>query len=269
MANVDVITGLGEMYSLPGPSAINRARWKSHYNVAILGGSWYGNVKRDDAIRFANAYTMPESARRLYESLTADLPIFTQASKRRVRNRQEFGDVISDYASYETFRAGLTRDTAFWSDTHRIERRRYGVVSIGVNTSTSAAQDQSELEFRGACSIALCDFLERLGYRVQLWALQSSVHGSVIANNAIELKPASGLLSENGMAFICHLGTWRHFALEWLAKQEFDVSWGFGTAREYSGKQTVDITVPQRLRTEIEAKQWIADTIALLEKRGE
>ena len=269
MTDNNYVATLGELYSFPGASPINADRHASQVALSERGDSWYGNVKRSDAIAFANAYTMPNSARRFYESLTEDLPVFTTATKRRVRNRREYGDVVSDYAAFEVFRHGLSRDTRFWSDQYRKERRRHGVVSIGINTATSAAQDQSQLEMRGAAALALCDYLEALGYRVALWALMGSNHDGRKHNSAVELKPANGLMSENGMAFCCHLGIWRHFYLEYLAAKPWDVSWGYGSPKDYTGDVDVDVTVPIRVSTTADATKWLGETITRLRERGE
>ncbi len=264
---------LPEMYTLQEPHAANAERHKAQRESAVQGGSWYGNVKRENAVVFANAYTLPDSARRLYESLTQDLPVFTTATKRRTRHNREYGDAITDYARFEAFRLGVSRDTAFWSDMHRKERRHHGVVSVGINTGTACNQEQSELEFRGAAALALCDYLEGMGYRVQLLGLMGSTHSGGgehwYHDGAVELKPANGLLSENGMAFVCHLGIWRHFYLDWLATAPHDVGWGHGTPRDYDGPITVDVTVPVRVTNETDARKWLTETLTRLKERGE
>lgn len=263
---IDEVIGLGELYSFPGPSPVNR----SHHKNLDTGGSFYNGILKRDAMAFANAYTLPDSARRLYAALTADLPVFTNASKRRVRHHREYGDVISDFAAFETFRAGLTRDIAFWSDQHRQERRQHGVVSIGVNTSTICNQVQSELEFRGAAAMALADYLEALGYRVQMFALIGMRFTTWQYDAAVEIKSASGLMSENGMAFCCDVGIWRHFYFEHASSLPNDVGYGYGYPRDYASKTvTPDVTVPRSMSTEDEARAWLDQTIAKLRERGE
>lgn len=268
-ADINRTVSLDEMYTFPEPSSVNASRYASTAAQGESGGSWYGDVKRSKAVQFASSYTLPETAAKLLAKLTEDLPVFTNASKRRARHSREDGDYVSDYASYEAFRQGVSRDVRFWSDMHRQERRQTGVVTLGVNVSSSSGQDQMELEYRGAAVLALSDYLEALGYRTGIVALVGGSHGSWLENTAVEVKSPAGLLSQNGMAFVCHLGTWRHFYLAYLASLPKDVGMGYGGPRDYAGPVEVDVTAPIAIRNERDATSWLTATIAKLKERGE
>ncbi len=86
---------------------------------------------------------------------------------------------------------------------------------------------------------------------------------------AVEIKSASGLMSENGMAFCCNVGIWRHFYFEHAASLPHEVGMGYGSPRDYRGDVEVDITVPRGIRTERDAQEWLTKTLDILRERGE
>lgn len=100
-----------------------------------------------------------------------------QASRRKVRRNQEFGDEL-------TPEAVLTRSLTPWERMSRenVSARR---VTLGVNLSVSARQQPEELLWRGAAAAALCDILTSRGLSVEIVAFWSIRNVSSLSARAV------------------------------------------------------------------------------------
>ncbi|MCY2924944.1 MAG: hypothetical protein NT031_05810 [Planctomycetota bacterium] len=106
-----------------------------------------------------------------------------QASRRRVRRNQEWGDELDAEAV-------LTRSLTPWERMSR-ENQPKRSVTVGVNLTVSARQEAEELLWRGAAAAALADILTSRGMNVEVvafWAIDriSSASSTVVARYVVK-----------------------------------------------------------------------------------
>jgi hypothetical protein len=215
-------------------------------------------------------FEMPESAREIRELLTEDLPTLTMATRPKRVINQRRGTRVNGRA-FERWDSGHGPDT-FWDRFDRQEQRRTGVISIASNFGLSGGQSSSELEMRGASALALCDWLEALGYSVEIDGVITSLghpgmHGPY--HVTVPVKDAGQPVSESGMALICDGGIRRLIWWSHLVSCEERVSHGLGNPVTYRGERKYDVTVPRGIRTVEDARAWIVETVEWLKRRDD
>lgn len=266
---------MDDFLPLREPSRANAADWSA---TRIASGhmdtssSWIGcggvQHTRANVEHHCATFEMPETARALRDLLTDDLPAIASSTKLRRRDGQRSGSRVNarQFARWDD--GGGSE--AFWTRYERRERKSTGVVTIASNFGLSGSQTASQLEVRGAAALALTDWLEALGYTVELDGVITSL-GHPFADGkysvTVPVKEAGQPASEQGMAIICDAGIRR--ALWWthLLSQDRRCADGLGNPVEYDGERTYDVTVPRGMRTIEQAAQWVRDTVGWLRER--
>jgi len=208
---------------------------------------------------FVTAYEPTPAAQRLRERMTEDIAISTSKTRPRRQSHRAHGERVGDPLEYERFRLGHTREQLFWEQRTRVEHRRTGTLVMHCNIGLNGGEPTSNLEWSGACALALTDLLESMGYRVEMFGvLDSAKHPGGTLKVRVAVKQANERLTQQATAIISHGGVrracwWTHLA----SLTDFRVSHSLGSPMEYTGSKTAHITVPKYITTEAQAAEFI------------
>jgi len=256
---------LTDIMRMPAPYAGFRMGRANHLDD-LKGGYYTAGVDLSSAEKlaaFVAHYEPTLAAQRLRERMTQDIALNTSRTRPRRQSRQAWGERVGDPAEYERFRTGHSTEQTFWERRTRVEHRHTGTVVMHCNIGLLGHEPTTNLEWSGACAMALTDLLEATGYRVEMFGvLDSEQHPSGTLKVRVAVKRANENLSQQALSIISHGGVrracwWTHLA----SLTDFRVDYGFGFPKNYTGSQKADITVPKSIVTEADAVRFIEQTM--------
>jgi hypothetical protein len=267
---MDVIGRLSDLLPPRPVSPANRGWGMDQYRQT--GRHAWGNHTFDSVERDCATFQPTDAMRRLRERLEEDLPVFTTRTRPRRLNNQKVGDRVGNRVEYERYSAGASTEPRFWSRRERQERRHTGTVTMLVNIGLSGGEHHANLEWSGACALAMTDALENMGYRVHLYAvLDSQGHPIGTYHAAFEVKGPDERLSEASMAVVSDGGIRRILWWSWLSARSERVERGYGIPTDYTGPlaATADVIIPKSITSADQAFEFVKAQVDALRKRGE
>ncbi|MEN6407866.1 MAG: hypothetical protein ABFC77_15540 [Thermoguttaceae bacterium] len=255
----------------------NRATNTRRFNSTVVNrrddSSWFGVEGGSPAVANMVEFTgYPEGGRMISamsDSLQATLP--PALGIRRKKRRADSGD---EYDIHSAMRGAHDRA---WTQSHRELRHGLGVVRIIVDICGDAAKRANALQWRGVAGITLCTMLRQAGYSVEivaalgvinafkqetlLWTcIVNSRHGSVDIDSLAAVLALPGFFRTYGFAGIIR------------AADNFksDAADGLGypvpVSNIYEPRgDCIELIVPNEVLDEDKARDWINESIALLQ----
>ncbi len=255
-ANATVSSNALEGYGIP-----NRLRW-------------YGVDAKADAVRAMALDGYPAGAEVLtgfHSSLNAKLPRAVGVA--RVRRRGDFGDELDIHA---VNRGACDRA---WGRSVRALRSSSTVLRVYVDIGGNAGSDADALRWRGIAAVSLSELVRRAGYSIELVAVFAT-HGTsydratgTIVTATIKPRGASANLATLA-GTICLPGFFRTYGFHSIARalDNCGIRCESGLGYYVSPESYVNIDprvtslfVPPNVHCEKNAREWIEQTITLLQ----
>ncbi len=255
----------------------NRSANNRLFNFTVVNRhespSWFGVEGGSPAVANMVEFTgYPEGGRMISamsDSLQASLP--PALGIRRKKRRADSGD---EYDVHAAMRGAHDRA---WIQSHREMRHGLGVVRIIVDICADAGTHATALSWRGVAGITLCTILRQAGYSVEivaamgvnnafkretlLWTcVVNSRHGSVDIDSLAAVLALPGFFRTYGFAGIIRAAD--NFKAD--ANSRLGRSVPVSNIYEPRG-DCIELIVPNEVLDEDKARDWINESIALLQ----
>jgi hypothetical protein len=251
----------------------NNSAFKNSVTYRKGSPSWHGTEGGFSAVSNMVEFTgYPEGGRRIAamtDSLQASLP--PALGIKRKKRRADSGD---EYDVHAAMRGAHDRA---WVQSHKEIRHGLGIVRIIVDICSDGGTSADNLQWRGVAGTTLCTMLRQAGYSVEmvaamgtqnsfgretlLWTcVVNSRHGSTDIDSLAAVFALPGFFRTYGFAGVIRAAD----------NARRDVHSGLGKSVPVSNiyeprGDCIEFIVPTDVLNEDKAREWINDSIALLQ----
>jgi hypothetical protein len=270
----DSLTALRSMIGYPWVYPANQREARSHL-VQGDNPNWHGIAGGAAAVIAAteNGYPEGEAKMRAFMGkLTAKLPRAQQIG--RVKTRGPFGDELDIHA---VNRGQLDRA---WTTSKRTVKTGSNLIRLCIDICGNSGESAESLAWRGVAGLALADVLHKAGYSVEIvavwgvaWALKGDRRNVVnsVCIKPYRVRPDYGMLA----ALVCLPGFFRSLGFAAICRAadangrivQDDLGKALASDRVFPAPlKTVQLFVPSKVENEITAREWMDETLSLLQK---